>query len=60
MNEVARGIAEAIFADERACTEAISKDPTNPHLNGRLVGLQRARDIAESFLARSETRPDGE
>lgn len=38
-------IASQIFADEQKCQEAIDKDPTSEHLNGRLAGLQRARDI---------------
>jgi len=43
-------IAELIFADEQRCREAIYADPANPHLNGRLMGLQRARDIVTGDL----------
>lgn len=41
-------IAQAIWNDERKCQAAIVNDPTNAHLNGRLAGLQRARDIARA------------
>jgi hypothetical protein len=39
-------IAAAIWDDEQRCQSAIVDDPTSVHLNGRLAGLQRARDIA--------------
>lgn len=39
-------IAARIIADEQKCQEAITTDPTNAWMQGRLVGLQRARDIA--------------
>lgn len=48
-------IAARIVADEQKCQDAISADPTNPHLAGRLAGLQRARDIV---LARQITKED--
>lgn len=38
-------IAARIFKEEQALQQSILKDPTNPHLNGALGGLQRARDI---------------
>lgn len=41
-------LVEQIVADEQKCQEAISADPTNPHLAGKLAGLQRARDIVLS------------
>jgi len=34
-----------LVAEEQRCQLAINDSPTDPHLNGRLVGLQRARDI---------------
>lgn len=40
------GTADRIFADEQACQAALAADPTNAWLAGRLLGLQRARDIA--------------
>jgi hypothetical protein len=46
--EIARlkeDIAERIFLDEQKCRGAIVKKPTDAFLNGRLLGLQRARDI---------------
>lgn len=39
-------IAEAIVDDEQRCQAVIDAHPTNPWMCGRLVGLQRARDIA--------------
>ncbi|QVJ03432.1 hypothetical protein KGD82_16395 [Nocardiopsis eucommiae] len=44
-------IAEAIHADEVKCQEAITEDPVDAGLHGRLVGLQRARDIAMNVSA---------
>lgn len=44
-----------IVMEEQECQDAISADPTNPHLAGRLAGLQRARDIV---LARQITKED--
>ena len=43
-----RVIARAIWDDEQLCAQAIYANPTEPHLNGRAMGLQRARDIAEA------------
>jgi len=34
-----------LVAEEHRCQLAINEAPADPHLNGRLVGLQRARDI---------------
>ncbi|MFE6966978.1 hypothetical protein ACFVAJ_17840 [Agromyces sp. NPDC057679] len=52
-------IAEAIWDDEQRCGEAIADvDPDKigthhyAHLNGRLLGLQRARDIAADISLR--------
>lgn len=38
--------ANRLVVEEQRLQAAIANDPTNPHLQGRLAGLQRARDIA--------------
>jgi hypothetical protein len=43
-------IAEDIFNEEQKIQQYIVSRPTNPSLNGRLLGLQRARDIAEGNI----------
>lgn len=40
-----RATAARIVAEEQRLQAAIADDPTNPHLQGHLAGLQRARDI---------------
>lgn len=42
-------LAAAIFDEEQRCNAAIRHDPTSVHLNSRLLGLQRARDIAAAM-----------
>lgn len=51
---VRRRIAAMIFAEEQRCIDAANADPLNPHLSGRLAGLQRARDIAEATQSKGE------
>lgn len=48
-------LVEQIVMEEQECQDAISADPTNPHLAGKLAGLQRARDIV---LARQITKEE--
>lgn len=50
--------SQLIWNDERACLEALRDNPTDPHLNGKLGGLQRSRDIVNGVLVRED--PDGE
>lgn len=40
-------IAARIVEEEQALLREIAKEPTFAYLNGRLSGLQRARDIAK-------------
>jgi hypothetical protein len=44
-----KSVAERIFDEEQRCMAALIDNPADPHLNGRLLGLQRARDIAEEW-----------
>lgn len=50
-------VAAGIVADEQKCQEAINANPTNPHLQGRLTGLQRARDIVTDPHGGEEVHP---
>ena len=49
-----------IWNDERACLEALRDLPTDAHLNGKLGGLQRSRDIVNGVLVREDSDGDAE
>jgi hypothetical protein len=44
-DEFRHDLGVMLVSEEQRCQAAISENPLDPHLHGRLTGLQRARDI---------------
>lgn len=55
-----RSVADLIRDDEQECLQALTEHPLDAWLNGRLVGLQRARDIAAEAERTSPAGADAE